>query len=341
MNQNRREAPPSGLGSRLKTMALSMKPTGWFQVGWSEAIGPGDVRPLRYFGEDLVMFRSRTGELAVLNAHCQHLGANLAYGGCVIEDGIQCPFHGWVWSTEGRNVSIPGHDAPNRARRVRPWTVVEKDDVIYLWHDVSGGLPTWEVPDVFVDLGVSVAHKSFHRPYPAGTGRFEHVRVHPQMVLENAVDPGHFRFVHHTPDIPVLLEQDVADTTWFARVGFGKRWHDRPPVGDDVRGTLTILFSGVGIGYNALVDRDVTAVVLIATTPVDDEHSDIFQTVWLECVDGESDEEHQARLDTALGALPEDVNIWHHQKYLDPAGLTADEVRGFNQIRRWGKRFYP
>ncbi|GAB5018974.1 hypothetical protein JHV675_53810 [Mycobacterium avium subsp. hominissuis] len=42
-------------------------------------------------------FRDLEGEVHVLNAHCQHLGANLSKG-CVVEDGIQCPFHTQPWN---------------------------------------------------------------------------------------------------------------------------------------------------------------------------------------------------------------------------------------------------
>ena len=86
----------------------SMRPTGWFQVAWSADLEVGDVKPLHYFGADLVAFRDLDGAVRVLDAHCQHLGADLSHGGCVVEGGIQCPFHGWVWSgDDGRNVRIP------------------------------------------------------------------------------------------------------------------------------------------------------------------------------------------------------------------------------------------
>jgi phenylpropionate dioxygenase-like ring-hydroxylating dioxygenase large terminal subunit len=197
------------------------------------------------------------------------------------------------------------------------------------------------VPALFIDLGRAVEGKVFDRPYPAGTGRFESVRVHPQMVLENAVDPTHFRFVHGTPDVPVLLSQEVTANEWRSLVGFGKRWAACPPVDSERRGTLTILFSGVGIGFNALVDQESTVVVLIATTPVDAERSDLFQTVWVQEVSGEAPQSHDDRRINALAALPQDLTIWEHQRYLNPAGLSREEVRGFNEIRRWGARFYP
>ena len=66
---------------------LSMQPTGWFQVAWSTDLEVGDVRPLHYFGTDLVMFRGLDDAVHVLDAHCQHLGADLSHGGCVVEGG--------------------------------------------------------------------------------------------------------------------------------------------------------------------------------------------------------------------------------------------------------------
>ncbi len=51
-------------------LKLSMKPTGWFQIGWSAQIPPGGVQPMRYFGEDLVALRDEAGELAVRDCHC-------------------------------------------------------------------------------------------------------------------------------------------------------------------------------------------------------------------------------------------------------------------------------
>jgi len=100
---------------------LPMKPTGWFQVGWSTDFGPDSVKPLRYFDTDLVAYRGKDGVVRIHDAYCEHLGAHLGYGGCVTDAGLQCPFHGWVWAPDGSNASIPYQDRPNKARRVRPW----------------------------------------------------------------------------------------------------------------------------------------------------------------------------------------------------------------------------
>lgn len=38
---------------------LSMKPTGWFQVAWSDEIKTGDVRRMQYFGTEMIAWRAQ------------------------------------------------------------------------------------------------------------------------------------------------------------------------------------------------------------------------------------------------------------------------------------------
>ncbi len=35
-----------------------MKPTGWFQVAWSDEIGVGDVHTMKYFDQEMITWRS-------------------------------------------------------------------------------------------------------------------------------------------------------------------------------------------------------------------------------------------------------------------------------------------
>ena len=85
-----------------------------------------------------------------------------------------------------------------------------------------------------------------------------------------------------------------------------------------------------------------TTLILLATTPVDEQTTELFQTAWLgRLPDGEEPDAFQARLDQVMSVVSEDIAIWNHQRYLDPAGLAADEVRGFNAVRRWSSKFFP
>lgn len=316
---------------------LSMHPTGWFQVGWSADFAVGDVKPLTYFGTELVAFRDLEGQVHVLDAHCQHLGANLAVGGCVVEGGIQCPFHGWVWSGEGRNVHIPYEKRPNRGRKVRSWPVTERNESIYIWHDATGGAPSWEVPDALRELGAQISETVFAPLGPEAREVTKGVRVHPQTIAENAVDPHHFRFVHKTPISPVVLTEDTDGTRWQAKVGFGKRWSDATDRPGDTLNTLEILWSGIGLSFSGEHMRDGIRVTGICPTPVDDSTCDIFGTYWIDA----ASENPATFLEISKVGLTDDVRIWHHQKYMDPPGLSPSEAAGFRKLRDWASSFYP
>ena len=52
-------------------------PTGWYLVAQSAEVGVGDVKPVQYFGRELVLFRTESGRAVLLDAHCPHMGAHL------------------------------------------------------------------------------------------------------------------------------------------------------------------------------------------------------------------------------------------------------------------------
>ncbi|MCW2525962.1 MAG: kshA 1 [Pseudonocardiales bacterium] len=324
---------------------LSLDLTGWFQIGWSDELAEGDVLSKHYFGRDLVVYRGLDGTVVVQDRYCQHLGASLAHGGCVTDEGIQCPFHGWVWAPDGRNVSIPYQDRPNKARRLNTWPVTELNESIYIWNDSAGGPPTWQVADTrtFFSPGEST---DFHVAGAEGRSFFPNLRVHPQMVVENAVDPHHFRFVHRTPISPVILKEEIDGTEWRARVGFGNRWAEQVASGEisasDSRNTIQLLWQGMGISANLEHTRDGLRAVAINTTPVDDQVTDMFATYWMsEHENDKVDGSFQRRLNEAMSAMPDDLKIWNNQIFLDPPALASSEGRGFRAMRRWTQQFFP
>ena len=103
-------------------------PRGWFFIAHSDELKPGDVQPLKYFGKDLVLFRTESGKAVLSDAFCPHLGAHLGHEGRVIGESVRCPFHGWQFNADdGKCSSIPYcEDIPERAR-VRTWHTEEKN----------------------------------------------------------------------------------------------------------------------------------------------------------------------------------------------------------------------
>ena len=76
--------PPSGSSGRPASRCRPTAfPTGWFIVGFASDLAAGQVKRVHYFGEELVLFRTESGQVHVLDAYCQHLGANMGVGGTV------------------------------------------------------------------------------------------------------------------------------------------------------------------------------------------------------------------------------------------------------------------
>src|SRR5271155_2516376 len=82
-------------------------PKGWFIIGRGEELAKGQVKPLEFFGQKLVLWRGETGKVYLQSAFCLHLGAHRGIKGWVTGDDITCPWHGWQWNGEGRNTCVP------------------------------------------------------------------------------------------------------------------------------------------------------------------------------------------------------------------------------------------
>ena len=78
-------------------------------------------------GEDLILFRDKTGRPGLVQARCAHRGTTLYYGK-VEERGIRCCYHGWLFDVEGRCLEQPCEPEGGRFRdRVRqPWYPVQE-----------------------------------------------------------------------------------------------------------------------------------------------------------------------------------------------------------------------
>ncbi|MCL4721825.1 MAG: Rieske 2Fe-2S domain-containing protein, partial [Gammaproteobacteria bacterium] len=83
----------------------------WFPVAVSSELAPGTALPVRLLGEDLVLFRSTSGQPGLLARQCPHRGSSLECG-VVDAEGISCPYHGWKFAADGRCLAMPAERAP-------------------------------------------------------------------------------------------------------------------------------------------------------------------------------------------------------------------------------------
>jgi len=109
---------------------------------------------LRILGEDLVLYRAADGTYGLLAEQCSHRGASLYYG--FLEDGgIRCPYHGWLYDTEGRCVEQPFEPQQSLLKHTvrHPAYPVEKLSGFlwaYMGPQPAPLLPRW---DILVDQG--------------------------------------------------------------------------------------------------------------------------------------------------------------------------------------------
>ncbi|KAK3087691.1 hypothetical protein FSP39_009231 [Pinctada imbricata] len=163
-------------------------PNGWFGLIEGFRLKKGHSTNISVLGLNLAVFRDDSGNAHVLDAYCPHMGANLAVGGRVLGDCIECPFHGWQFrGSDGKCTKIPNSDKIPDIARVKRYTTCEKNGWIYLWFHAEGVDPTWELPDL---PEVNSGEWKF-------AGRTEHyINCHIEEVPENGGDVQHLLYVH-------------------------------------------------------------------------------------------------------------------------------------------------
>lgn len=165
-------------------------PNGWFRILDSRLLKKAEVKQVRAFGQNLVAFRGQSGEVSVLDAYCPHMGANLAVGGRVVGNCIECPFHGWKFDGKGKCVDIPYAKRSPAYADTKYWHSREINGNIYIWYHCDKTDPEWQIPTL---------PEVYEYKYG---GRIEHhINTHIQDIPENGYDEPHLNHLH----LPSLL----------------------------------------------------------------------------------------------------------------------------------------
>jgi phenylpropionate dioxygenase-like ring-hydroxylating dioxygenase large terminal subunit len=160
----------------------------------------------RLLGDTLVLYRTKTGEVAALRDRCPHRHAPLSLG-TLVGDEIQCRYHGFRFDSGGACTSIPGESAVPAAVAVQKFAATEKHGFVWVWMGApsaadQGRLPEWswrEHPD-FMSY-----HKEFTVDAPF------------QMIVDNLMDLTHVHFVHRLLGAGNLVHESEPMKTWEER----------------------------------------------------------------------------------------------------------------------------
>src|SRR5262245_51329682 len=137
-------------GNNMNAEMFPGYPRGWFVIEVSKELAVGQVKPIKYFGRNLVLYRTQNGTPVVQDAFCPHLGAHLGYGGTVEGESIRCPFHAWRYdAASGKCVEVPyAQKIPPKAA-LETYLVEEKNGLIFMWNaHEAGEQPTWHIPEI-------------------------------------------------------------------------------------------------------------------------------------------------------------------------------------------------
>jgi aminopyrrolnitrin oxygenase len=119
-------------------------PASWYLFCESGELGSEPLTK-RVLGRDLAAFRTPAGQIAVMEAHCSHLGADLGRGR-IVGDSIQCPFHNWRYGVDGRCVEIPGTSPIPSFARQTCYPAHERHGYVFFF---NGRQPLFPLPFFF------------------------------------------------------------------------------------------------------------------------------------------------------------------------------------------------
>ena len=158
----------------------------WYPIAAIAELDENPVRSVRLLGEDLVLYRDRSGTLGLIDSVCAHRRANLVLG-VPTDEGLRCPYHGWRFDETGQCMEQPAEE--NRGHpyceqvKIKAYPVKEACGAVfaYLGPQPAPELPIW---DLMADD--NVLHEIAYATLPCNWFQS----------MENAVDQDHLDWLH-------------------------------------------------------------------------------------------------------------------------------------------------
>lgn len=161
----------------------------WHPVAGVSEFEKKAIRPIKLFGEELVLFKMLNGQFGLVARRCAHRGAELTYG-IVEADGLRCSYHGWQYDCMGQCTHQPFEETSNPSSKmlsttkIRGYPVQVKAGMIWAYMGAGPAplLPDWEAfswPNCFSHVAIA------------------EVPCNWLQCQENTVDPVHFEWMHN------------------------------------------------------------------------------------------------------------------------------------------------
>jgi phenylpropionate dioxygenase-like ring-hydroxylating dioxygenase large terminal subunit len=313
-------------------------PYGWYGIAFSQDLAVGQVKPVHYFGRDMVVFRTESGEAKVLDAFCPHLGAHLGHGGKVDGESIACPFHGWQFNGAGQCTKVPyAKNMPPKVaggkEALYAYPTVERNQVIWAWYHPERAEPSFEVKEIaefYSDDWTPIERKD----WIIGTTI--------QEAGENAVDAAHFIYVHGAVEMPkgdTTLDRHTRESVYDMKIPAMKEDGTIDMSGALRDSHLLAVSNGPGQTFQRFTGALETMMMGLAT-PIDQDHLQLHFVF----TQPKSLSEGQKMMAFGVKAelinqVENDIPIWEHKVYLESPTL-CDGDGPIHQYRKWFRQFY-
>lgn len=210
----------------------ALLPRNWYMLAESREVRRGEIVARTIADREIVIFRTRSGELAAFDAHCAHMGCHLRHG-AVIGETLRCGLHFRHIGRDGRFLKPDG--SPSRDLVQPGYPVSERYGAVFvhLGGEPQRGLPE---PDI-VGAGDFIARPAGE--YRTGTPWFG--------LIANGCDMEHLLSVHDR----TLKEEAIVTypDAWSYRIAYrtavtGRSLADRfmkRMARDDIRASMTVI----------------------------------------------------------------------------------------------------
>ena len=313
---------------------------GWHCVGLTRDLRDGKPHPIHAFGTKLVVFADSEGDLKVLDAYCRHMGGDLSQGE-IKGDSVACPFHDWRWNGKGRCTDIPYARRVPPLAKTRAWTTMEKDGLLFVWHDPEGNQPPAEVtiPEMTAP----------GEEWTDWVWKQITIDTNCREIIDNVVDMAHFFYVHYGFPIKFknIFEGHIA-TQYYE--GVGREDMARPTKDGQAASTgnsSVAAYYGPSFMIDELTyhypDFDIDSILINCHYPISPNKFVLMYGIKVkqsESVSGAKANALAAGMAKFIAiGFEQDVAIWKNKTRIENP-LLCEEDGPVYQLRRWYEQFY-
>jgi 5,5'-dehydrodivanillate O-demethylase oxygenase subunit len=119
----------------------------WYPIAALAELDENPVKAVKLLGEELVLYRDRSGTLGLIDRFCAHRRASLALG-VPEEKGLRCPYHGWKFAENGQCLEQPPEKRPYCDKvKIKSYPVEVACGAVfaYLGPQPAPELPLWDL----------------------------------------------------------------------------------------------------------------------------------------------------------------------------------------------------